>query len=131
MVDEPFHKRSHRLGPRLVVQDPEQASGLPCRHERALGDVPKNVVVGEVGKRGHVGSKLVDESVERLDDEPPLADGETRHILVEPFVELVAIFALSRNASVASLARLVGEDHASESAVEEFLLIKLACGEGR
>ena len=131
MIDEPLYERGHRLGPRLVVQGPEQASGLPCRHERALGDVPKNVVVGEVGKRGHVGSKLVDESVERLDDEASFANGKTRHILVEPFVELVAVFALAWNASVASLARLVGEDHASESAVEELLLIELACGEGR
>ena len=113
-----FKRNSPHLSVTLVMPV-YVISGLPCRHERALGDVPKNVVVGEVGKRGHVGSKLVDESVERSDDEASLADGKPGEIFVEALEEVVAVFALAWNASVASLARLVGEDHASESAVEE------------
>ncbi len=130
VVDEPFHEMPHGSSPRLVVQCPEQASSLPCRDERTFGDVPKDVVVGKVGKRSHVGSKLVGKAVERLNNEPSLADGKPSNIFVEFFVKIVTIFALAWNAPVASLARLVREYHTSEGAVEQFLLIELACGEG-
>lgn len=104
VVDEPFHEAAHRLCPCLLVERPEQASGFPCRYERTLGDVPKGVVVGEVGKRSHVCSKLVDKAVERTDDEATLADGETCEVFVQALVEVVAILALAWYASVATLA---------------------------
>ena len=131
MVDEPFHEAAHRLCPCLVVERPKQASGFPCRHESTLGYVPKGVVVGEVGKRSHVCSKLVDKAVERTDDEATLADGEPCEVFVQTLVEVVAILALAWYASVATLAWLGGEDNASEGAVEEFVLVELACGEWR
>ena len=131
VVDEPFDEAAHGLCPRLVVERPEQASGFPCRHESTLGNVPQNVVVGKVGKRSHVCSELVDKAVERLDYEATLADGKSGEVFVETLVEVVAIFALAGYASVATLAWLVGEDHASEGAVEELVLVELACGEGR
>ena len=131
VVDEPFDEAAHGLCPRLVVERPKQASGFPCRYECTLGYVPKGVVVGEVGKRSHVCSKLVDKAVERTDDEATLADGETSEVFVQTLVEVVAVLALAWYASVATLAWLVGEDNASEGAVEEFVLVELACGEGR
>lgn len=104
VVDEPFHEAAHRLCPCLLVERPEQASGFQCRYECTLGYVPKGVVIGEVGKRSHVCSKLVDKAVERTDDEAALADGETCEVFVETLVEVVAILALAWYASVATLA---------------------------
>ena len=97
VVDEPFHKRSHRLGSRLVVQGPEQASGLPCRHERTLRHVPQRVVVGQVSKRSHISRQIIHQLIERLDDEAPFADGETGDVFIETLEKRLVILALSRN----------------------------------
>lgn len=75
--------------------------------------------------------RAVDESVERTDDEASLADGKSGEVFVEALVEVVAVLALAWYSSVASEAWLVGENDASEGAVEEFVLVELACGEGR
>ena len=95
----------------LIVENPQQASRLPCRHKRTLGIVPQRVVVGKVAKRSHVERELVDKSVERLYFKSSLADAKPGNIFVELCKESIVILALAWNAAVALLAWLEGEDH--------------------
>ena len=128
VINHPFHQFAHRLRPRLIVQNPEQAASLPCRHDRALRDVPEHIIIRQVGQRSHVSSQMVGQFVQRLDDESPLADAEFHQILIQFLIESIVVFTLSRNLTLASLSGLVGENHSAESTVEEFVLIELAGG---
>ena len=130
VIDEPFDHVGHCLCPSLVVEHPEDATCFPGGKEGSLGAIPKDVVVGEVGEGGHVGGEVVGELVELGNDEAAFAGVETDEVIVEFLVELVGVLALAGYASVAGGAGLVGEDHATEGAVEEIVTVELARGEG-
>ena len=126
MIDKPLDEFAHRLCPSLVVQDPQEATCLPCRNQCAFRYVPENIVVGKVGNVGHVDSELVDESVQLSDDVSAAGDSETHQIIVDLCLERFVKIAHTRDASIAFSASLVGEDDTAESTSVEFVLVELA-----
>ena len=132
MINQPLHKLTHRLRPSLVVQHPEQAARLPCRHDGALRDIPQHIIIRQVSKRSHICRQTVGKRVQRLDDKPSLTDAEFHQILIQLFKETGIIFTLSWNLSHSRLTRLIREYHSAESTIEELVLVKLAgCKWGR
>ena len=121
-VDEPLHHIAHRARPALTIERPQDASGLPRRHQRTLRAIPQHVIVRQVGQRGHILRQRVRQLVQRIDDEAPLADVEAHQVFVKFLIEFFRILSLSGNTSVAAGAGLVGEDHTPEGAVEEVFL---------
>ena len=46
VVHQPFDEFAHRLGPRLIVEYPEDAASLPGRYQTAVRELEQQIVVG-------------------------------------------------------------------------------------
>ena len=115
----------------MPVQDPQHASSLPGRHQRTLAHIPQHVIICQVGQARHVLSHLVHQLVEGMDDKLALGLIQSRQIALQLLVKPLVILALTRDATVAAGAGLVGEHHSAEGAIEEVVTVKLAGGIGR
>ena len=124
MIDQPFHQFAHRLGPSLIVEHPEHAAGLPCRHQRTVRHLEQHIIVGQVGQRRHVLSQFVCQLVQGSDDEAALAEVEARQILVQLLIELVRKLAQPGYAPFTIAARLKREYHSPERAVSQFVSVE-------
>ena len=125
MIDQPLHQLAHGFCPNPVVEYPEDAAILPCTMQGALADIPKYIVIDQVGQRGHIGGQLVGQLVQGLDDESALTVAQTCQILVQLAVEIIVVLALTWYATLAFGSRLIGEHHASKSTVEELVLVEV------
>lgn len=95
-----------------------------------MGELEEGVVVGEVGETGHLFRQLVGDLVELLHLEVSLAVVEPQEVLVELGEEALVVGPLTRDASVALAASLVGEGDAAEEAIGEVFLVEGAGGVG-
>ena len=93
-----------------------------------MRNLEQHIVVGQVGYGGHVLGQLVSQGIQAADDVAAFTDVEPHQVFIQFFVELIGVFALAWNSSVAAGTRLIGEYHSAERSVEEFVLVELARG---
>ena len=126
MVHQPFHQFTHGLGPRLIVEHPEHATCLPCRHQRAMRHLKQYVIISQIGQCCHICSQLVGQFVQRADDVAAFAEVKACQIHVQLLVELVRELSQSGDTPFAIATRFIRKNHASEGAVSQFVFIELA-----
>ena len=93
----------------------------------SFAEIPENVVVNQVGQRGHICGQFVCQFVQRAYDEAALTIAQASQLLIQLAVELIIIRALPWYPTVTARAWLIGEHHASKSTVEELVLVEVTC----
>ena len=126
MIYHPFHQFTHGTSPCLIVEDVHDASILPSVDERTFREIPDDVIISEVGQSRHISSQVVDQFIERSNDEFALANLQSRRIFINLLEESLAVFSLSRDNSATPLSLLVRERDTPESAHEELVLVEFA-----
>ena len=82
VVAKPHHEIAYALRPLLVVQNPKHRPLLPSRKDAAVGELPKHVIIGQVGKLRHLLCQLVCHLVELLHREAAPAVVQSEQVTV-------------------------------------------------